>query len=147
MKIFKISTIALAMALTGWVACGNSGGGNAGGTGGNTIPSTGGTVPVDSSAGGAGGSGGAGGTTGAIDAGPDVSIGPDTSDTSIAEVTGTPEVTPPPAIDGGPVLTICTGLTAAECHLAIINAATDPGVSALDPGANPPILYPACAAQ
>ena len=50
-----------------------------------------------------------------------------------------------PVIDAPAIVTdICTGLTAAQCHLAIINAPVDPTVSALDPGANPPVYYPTC---
>jgi hypothetical protein len=52
--------------------------------------------------------------------------------------------------DGGAdagAIDICTGLTPTQCHLAIINAKVDQTVSALDPGADPPVLYPTCAAQ
>jgi hypothetical protein len=50
---------------------------------------------------------------------------------------------------GSVVTDICTGLTATQCHLAIINAVEPAGspVTPLDPGANPPVLYPTCAAQ
>ncbi|HEX7505863.1 MAG TPA: hypothetical protein VF550_03765, partial [Polyangia bacterium] len=50
-----------------------------------------------------------------------------------------------PAVDAGP--NICSGLTPAACHAAIINPVTDPSVSALDPGPNPAVPYPTCAAQ
>ncbi len=49
--------------------------------------------------------------------------------------------------EAGTVIDICTNLTAAQCHLAIINAPVDSTVSAIDPGADPPVLYPACSAQ
>ena len=152
MKLLKISTIALAMGLTGWVACGDSGS-NKPDAPPLVLPGTGGSaIPLDT----ASGSGGAGGSTGtpdaALDTGRDIAFGPDASDTSL-----------PPVVDGGQVLdaasfdtspvdgvllppNICTGLTPAQCHDAIINAATDPSVSALDPGANPPVPFPNCSA-
>jgi hypothetical protein len=46
-----------------------------------------------------------------------------------------------------PTSNICAGLAPEQCHLAIINAPVGPTVSALDPGANPTVLYPTCAAQ
>jgi len=143
MKLFKISTIALAMALTGWVACGDGGKGNTGGTGGNTLPSTGGTVPVDTA------TAGTGGSTGSLDAGADTgrdtASGPDASDTSLPPIVdGGIDVDMLPPVDGSPTPNICTDLTPAQCHDVIINAATDPSVSALDPGANPPVPYPNC---
>ena len=99
--------------------------------------------------GGAAGIGGVGGMGGAVvDAGlPDAPISPADAgidapglDAPIATSDAAPGET-------GTVIDICTGLTAAQCHLAIINASVDTTVSALDPGANPPILYPTCSAQ
>jgi hypothetical protein len=171
MKLFKISTIALVMALTGWVACGNdTGGGQT-----DAIPninSTGGTVGRDGPA-------GTGGSIGAPDAGidathpdapaatgpdtpivPDVPIGVDAGPVAMdAPVT----IDAPAAVDGpgaehgppidtaagevGVVADICAALTAAQCHDSIINAAADPSVTALTPGANPSVPYPTCSAQ
>jgi len=171
MKLFKISTIALAMALTGWVACGNdTGGGNT-----DAIPnlnSTGGTVGRDGPA-------GTGGSIGAPDAATDATS-PDAPAATVPDAPIVPDVTigvdagpvamdapmaidAPAAVDGpgaehapiidtavgelGVVPDICAGLTAAQCHDSIINAAADPSVTALTPGANPPVPYPTCSAQ
>jgi hypothetical protein len=46
-----------------------------------------------------------------------------------------------------PIFALWAGLNPADCHLAIINSPTDPTVSALDSGPNPPVHYPNCAAQ
>jgi hypothetical protein len=134
MKLFKISTLALAMALTGWVACGSNG--NSTDTPIITIPGTGGTVVAD-------GPSGSGGTGGALDGG--------SPDTGIADA----PIIPPP--DGGPGpmdttgqeagINMCNDLGEAACHLTIINLVPDPSVSALDPGPNPTVPYPNCAAQ
>lgn len=51
------------------------------------------------------------------------------------------------ACSDNPIDPICACLGVPDCHLAIINAATDPAVSALDPGPNPTVPYPNCAAQ
>jgi len=148
MNLVKASTLALA--LTGWVACGSSNNNtdvpsiNTGGTGGTAV--AGGT----SGTGGALGSGGAGGMGGAVaDAGTPDAPAPDTGKDAPPSEVGRVDAPAPigdvaPG-DGG--VDICTGLTPEQCHLAIINAAVDPTVSALDPGANPPVLYPGCAAQ
>lgn len=163
MNLFKISTIALAMALTGWGACGNDSGGSKT----DAIPnisSTGGTVAIDGPSG-AGGISGTGGATTKLDAAatpdapPDVPIGVDASvpvDVFIAidaaiTVDG-PAVDRGPTIDtaGGEVAVVvdpCAGLTAAQCNDHFINGPTDPAVSALDPGANPTVPYPTCSAQ
>lgn len=150
MNLVKASTLALALALTGWVACGSSNNNtdvlniNTGGTGGTAV--TGGR----SGTGGALGSGGAGGMGGAVaDAGTPDAPAPDTGKDAPPSEVGRVDAPAPigdvaPG-DGG--VDICTGLTPEQCHLAIINAAVDPTVSALDPGANPPVLYPGCAAQ
>jgi hypothetical protein len=145
MKLFKISTIALALALTGWVACSSSNN--------NTpdvpqIPGTGGTTTPD-------GPMGTGGAGGSLDAGTipdsalDVPLPTDAVvkpiDSSGGQDAGVVPIDTPPAVDAGP--NICSGLTPAACHPAIINAVTDPSVSALDPGPNPPVPYPTCAAQ
>jgi hypothetical protein len=130
MKLFKISTIALAMALTVWVACGSSTHNNSDV---QTLPGTGGAVAMD-------GPSGSGGSGGAPDGGsPDA-----TADAPIpADVPADGAAVP---IDtSGPG--ICNGLSEAACHLVIVNAPTDPSVAALDPGPNPPIPYPNCAAQ
>lgn len=143
MNLFKISTLALALALTSWVACSSSNNSTDVpniGTGGTTA--TGGAV-------GTGGAGGAIGTdaasTGGVvaDAGnvDAPSVSPPDSAPDIA--TGT-DVLPVPPTDGG-FVDICTGLTPQQCHLAIINAVTTS--QALDPGANPPVPYPTCSAQ
>jgi len=153
MNLVKASTLALALALTGWVACGSSNNNtdvlniNTGGTGGTAV--TGGR----SGTGGALGSGGAGGMGGAMaDAGtPDApapgvfDAGMDAPPSEVGRVDAPAPIGDVAPGDGG--VDICTGLTPEQCHLAIINAAVDPTVSALDPGANPPVLYPACAAQ
>lgn len=150
MNLVKASTLALA--LTGWVACGSSNNNtdvlniNTGGTGGTAV--TGGR----SGTGGALGSGGAGGMGGAVaDAGTPDAPAPDTGKDAPPSEVGRVDASAPigdvaPG-DGGGIVDICTGLTPEQCHLAIINAAVDPTVSALDPGANPPVLYPGCAAQ
>ena len=134
MNLFKVSTLALALALIGWGACSSS-------NNNTNVPNigTGGTIAT----GGVTGTGGAGGAV--ADAG-DVdgpSVSPPDSAPDIA--TGTDVLTVPPN-DGG-VVDICTGLTPQQCHLAIINATPDLTVSALDPGANPPVPYPTCSAQ
>lgn len=159
MKLFKISTVALAMALTGWIACGNDSGG--GKTDVPVLTSTGGAIAMD----GPSGTGGAGGATTKLDAAvppdapPDVPIGGDASvpvDVSIA--IDTPITVDGPGVDRGPtidtaggevpvVVDPCAGLTAAQCHDSIINHVTNPSVSALDPGANPAVPYPTCSAQ
>jgi len=170
MNLFKISTVGLALVLMGWAACGSSsqsnpdvghlGSGGAGGTvssggatgaggamgsGGATdtggVTGSGGVTAV-------GGSTGMGGATGTVpDAGVDAPIpGPDVPADVAADADAgdggsdgeVGSVTPPD---------ICTGLTATQCHLAIIGATADPTVSALDPGPNPPVLYPTCSAQ
>jgi hypothetical protein len=51
------------------------------------------------------------------------------------------------ACSANPIVPLCAGLSVADWHDAIINAATDPAVSALDPGPNPTVPYPNCAAQ
>jgi hypothetical protein len=151
MNLFKISTLALALALTGWVACSSSNN--------NTdVPSigTGGTI----AAGGAVGSGGAGGAIGTdaavstggagVDAANmDAPISSGPSDAGVdgpasSDASGTAD-----ALGGevGNPIDICTGLTPQQCHLAIIQATPDSTVSALDPGANPPVSYPTCSAQ
>jgi hypothetical protein len=145
MKLFKISTIALAIALTGWIACGNdSSSDNKTDTA--VIPGSGGTVTPDAPM----GTGGSGGSkdAGISDTAPEASL---PIDVPIA-VDGTKPLDTGAAIDASSVSVdggsnLCTGLTPAECHLAVINAATDPSVSALDPGSNPAVPYPTCSAQ
>jgi len=150
MKLFKISTIALAMGLTGWVACGDSGN-NKPDAPPLVIPGTGGSISPDTASG-SGGTGGTGGATGTLDSGVpydtgrDVPIVTDASDASIVEAGPIDGGVTPPPLDGGPPPDKCAGLTPAQCHDAIINAATDPSVSALDPGANPTVPYPNCSA-
>jgi hypothetical protein len=143
MKLFKLSTLALALALTGWVACSSSSNNNPdvaniGGMGG-----AGGMAGM----GGMGGAGGAGGTVAdasvpdaPISNSPDGGIDAPAADAPVA-------ISDANSGEAGTVIDICTGLTAAQCHLAIINAPVDSTVSALDPGADPPVLYPACSAQ
>ena len=170
MNLFKVSTVGLAVVLTGWAACSDSsnsnpdvghiGSGGAGGTvssggatgAGGAIGSGGvtGAAGITGAGGmtGAGGSTGMGGATGTVpDAGVDAPIPvPDVPADIAADAD---------AGDGGsdgeagsvPPPDICTGLTATQCHLAIIGATADPSVSALDPGADPPVLYPTCSAQ
>jgi hypothetical protein len=170
MNLFKLSTVGLALVLTGWAACGDSsnsnpdvghiGSGGAGGTvssGGATgaggVVGSGGATETGGVTGSGGvtavgGSTGMGGATGAVpDAGVDAPIsGPDVPSDVPADADAGDS-----GSDGGEagsvVLDICAGLTATQCHLAIINATVDPTVSALDPGANPPIPYPTCSAQ
>ena len=140
MKLFKLSTLALALALTGWVACSSSSNNNPdvvniGGMGG---------------AGGMAGMGGAGGAGGAVaDASvPDAPISNSPDGGIDAPAADAPVViSDANSGEAGTVIDICTNLTAAQCHLAIINAPVDSTVSALDPGADPPVLYPACSAQ
>jgi hypothetical protein len=165
MNLFKISTVALALALTGWVACGSSsnnspdvasiGTGGAIGTGGvvatGGIVGTGGTVGIDGPV----GTGGAVGMDAAVaDAGsPDAPIGPidvgmdgPALDTASADAQVT--ISDAAAGETGPGPDICTGLTPQQCHLAIINAPVDPTVTPLDPiYPAPPVAYPLCAAQ
>jgi hypothetical protein len=132
MNLFKVSTLALALALIGWGACSSSNN--------NTdVQNIGGTIAT----GGVTGTGGAGGAV--ADAGDEdgPSVSPPDSAPDIA--TGT-DVLPVAPNDGGSG-DICTGLTPQQCHLAIINATLDLTVSALDPGANPPVPYPTCSAQ
>jgi hypothetical protein len=94
--------------------------------------------------------GGAGGTVTVADAGVDAPIFSGSDAAIDAPVDA--DASSDGSSDGetGSVVTdICTGLTATQCHLAIINA-VEPAVSPvtpLDPGANPPVLYPTCAAQ
>lgn len=144
MKLFKLSTLALALTLTGWVACSSSNNNtdavsNIGGAGG-----MGGAAGI----GGAGGMGGAAGMGGAV---ADASL-PDapiygSPDAGIDAPTPDASIPTSDAASGETGTDICTGLTAAQCHLAIINAPVDSTVSALDPGADPPVLYPTCSAQ
>jgi hypothetical protein len=165
MNLFKISTVALAFALTGWVACGSSsnsspdvqsiGAGGAIGTGGIVV--TGGTVAT----GGAVGIDGPTGTGGAVgmdadmaDAGrPDAPIslldaGIDGPAMDTAGADAQIAVSDATAGETGPGTDICTGLTPQQCHLAIINATADPTVTPLDPiYPAPPVAYPLCAAQ
>ena len=145
MRLLKISTIALAMALTGWVACGNDNGD--GKKDAQQILGTGGTVSPD-------GPVGTGGSGGSLDAGQvadsALSDVPLSSDVSAIGQDGeksldTVGIDTPSSLDGG--VNICTGLSAADCHLAIIGATTDLSVSALDPGPNPAVPYPTCSAQ
>jgi hypothetical protein len=147
MNIFKVSTLALALALTGWVACSSS----------NNSPDvpylgTGGTIAT-------GGVTGTGGADGAI--GPDAAVSTGGAVADAGNDDAPTSSGPPDAgIDGpapgtadalggevGIAIDICTGLTPQQCHLAIINATPDSTVSALDPGANPPVPYPTCSAQ
>jgi hypothetical protein len=162
MKLFKISTIALAMALTGWGACGNDSGGSK--TDVPVLTSTGGAIAMDGPSG-TGGISGTGGATTKLDAAatpdapPDVPIGLDASVTVDVSIAIDAAITlDGPAVDrgltidtaGGEVALVvdpCAGLTAAQCHDHFINGPTDPAVSALDPGANPAIPYPTCSAQ
>jgi len=170
MNLFKLSTVGLALVLIGWAACGDSSKSSSD-TGISTFGGAGGTV----SSGGATGAGGVVGSGGATDTGGVTGSGGVTQvggSTGMGGATGTvadagvdaPIPSGPDAAvdvpadadagdggsDGGAdagVVDICTGLTATQCHLAIIKANTDPTVSALDPGADPPVLYPTCAAQ
>jgi hypothetical protein len=145
MKLFKISTLALALALTGWIACGSdSSSDNKTDTA--VISGSGGTVNPDAPM----GTGGSGGSkdAGISDTAPDAPLFfdvPITVDGTKPSDTGAGIETPSVSVDGG--INLCTGLTPTECHLAIINAATDPSVSALDPGPNPAVPYPTCSAQ
>ena len=89
---------------------------------------TGGTVPMDAGMGGmmydAAMTGGAGGS---MDGGPAIIMD------------GGGEAGPTPVVD------ICTGLTQAACHLAVINAPVDPGVLVQDLSAVPtPPSYLTC---
>jgi hypothetical protein len=161
MKLFKLSTLALALALTGWVACSSSSNNN---TDVPNIGGTGGTAGSGGAAGmgGAAGIGGAGGMGGVAGIGGAGGVGGAVADAGVpdAPISGSPDGgIDAPAVDApmatsdaasgeaGMVIDICTGLTAAQCHLAVINASVDTTVSALDPGADPPILYPTCSAQ
>jgi len=141
MKLFKLSTLALALALMGWVACSSSSSNNN-----PDVVNIGGM-------GGAGGMAGMGGMGGAGGAVADASV-PDAPISSSPDAgIDAPAADAPVVIsdadsgEAGTVIDICTGLTAAQCHLTIINAPVDSTVSALDPGADPPVLYPACSAQ
>jgi len=154
MKLFKLSTLALALALTGWVACSSSSNNN------TDVPNIGGTGGMA----GAGGMGGAAGIGGAGGMGGAAGMGGAVADASVpdAPISSSPDAgIDAPAADApvatsdaaagetGTVPDICAGLTAAQCHLAIINAvepAASP-VTPLDPGADPPVLYPTCSAQ
>ena len=154
MNLFKISTVALALALTGWVACGSSNNNtDVQNIGAGGAIATGGVI-------GTGGAGGAIGTDAAVSTGgavadagsPDAPIGlfdagmdspvMDTASTDASLV-----ISDAAAGETGPGTDICTGLTPQQCHLAIINATPALTVSALDPGANPPVPYPTCSAQ
>jgi len=148
MNLFKNSTLVLALALTNLAACSSSSNNN------TDVPNigTGGTIAT----GGVTGTGGAGGSIG-FDAA--VGTGGAVADAGTADSPAS--VGPPDAGIDGPALgaadalggevgnptDICTNLTPQQCHLAIINATPDSTVSALDPGANPPVLYPTCSAQ
>jgi hypothetical protein len=128
MKFLKISTLALALALTGWIACGSDTTDSKQDT---AVIGTGGTIgPV----------GGSGGSTGTLDAGGVI-------DTATADAPFQAADTAPPVdvSDTGPTVDPCAGLTAAQCHDSIINAATTS--AALDPGLNPAVPYPSCSAQ
>ena len=157
MNLFKLSTVGLALVLTGWAACSSSSsnnnpdvahfGGAGGITGSGGAPETGGITGSGgvTQVGGSTGMGGAGGTGTVADAGVDAPISTDVAVDVPADADASDG-----GSDGGAdagVIDICTGLTATQCHLAIIKANTDPTVSALDPGADPPVLYPNCAAQ
>ena len=152
MNLFKISTVAVALALTGWVACGSSNNNtDVQNIGAGGAIATGGVI-------GTGGAGGAIGTDAAVSTGgavadagsPDAPIGlfdagmdspvMDTASTDASLV-----ISDAAAGETGPGTDICTGLTPQQCHLVIINAATTS--QALDPGANPPVPYPTCSAQ
>jgi hypothetical protein len=147
MNLCKISTLALALALTGWVACSSSNN--------NTDVQNigaGGTIAT----GGATGTGGAGGAIGpdaaASTSGAVVDAGNEDAPTSSGPPDAGIDGPAPGTADalGGEVgipIDICTDLTPQQCHLAIINAIPDSTVSALDPGANPPVPYPTCSAQ
>ena len=148
MNLFKISTLALALALTGWVACSSSN---------NSTDvvniGTGGTIATGGVTG-TGGAGGAIGTDAAVSTGGAVA---DAGNMDAPISSGPPDAgidgLAPGTVDalGGEVgiqpPDICTGLTPQQCHLAIINATPALTVSALDPGANPPVPYPTCSAQ
>lgn len=183
MNLFKLSTVGLALVLTGWTACSDSsnsnpdvghiGSGGAGGTvssgratgaggvvGSGGVADTGG-VMASGGVTGAGGITGAGGVTGAggstamggasgtvADAGVDAPIpSPDVPSDVPADADASSDGSSDGEANSLPPTDICTGLTADKCHLAIIGATADPIVSALDPGANPPVLYPTCSAQ
>jgi len=138
MKLFKISTIALAMALSGWIACSSDN--NGGKSDAPVISGNGGTMAPD----GPMGTGGSGGSLDAAVLDSAVADAPIQSD--INNLDSGPVIDAPPPFDGG--TNPCTSLTADQCHLAIINPATNnPSVSALDPGPNPTVPYPNCAAQ
>jgi len=138
MKLFKISTLALAMALSGWVACSSDNGGSKNDA--QQIPGTGGNTAPD----GPMGTGGSGGSLDAAVLDSAVADVPIPSDVPIGLDSG-PGIDTTLPVDGG--TNLCTGLTADQCHASIINYATDPSVSALDPGPNPAVPYPTCAAQ
>lgn len=162
MKLFKISTIALAVAVTGWVACGSDSGG--GKTDVAVLTGTGGAIAMD----GPSGTGGTAGTTGKLDAAvtPDAPVTPVDAPIAVdalvaldlATAIDAPMAIDGPAVDAGPridtaavevavVVDPCAGLTAAQCHDMYINAPVDPSVTALDPGANPAVPYPTCSAN
>jgi phage tail sheath gpL-like len=140
MKLFKLSTLALALALTGWVACSSSSNNNP------DVVNIGGMGGAGGMAG-MGGAGGAGGTVADASV-PDAPISNSPDGGIDAPAADAPVViSDANSGEAGTVIDICTNLTAAQCHLAIINAPVDSTVSALDPGADPPVLYPACSAQ
>jgi len=128
MKTLKLSTLVFALVFGAWLGCGSSKPGS--GTGGSLV--MGGSLGTGGALDGGGGMGGitydapsAGGSEGSPEAGQGGS--------STCGATG--------YVD-------CTGLTPAQCHDLITNPPTiQDCIAALNPGANPPILYPNCSAQ
>jgi hypothetical protein len=142
MSKYKFSVVALVAAGLGLIACGSSGGDDAGGTGG--------TISGRDT----GATGGSGGGT-SYDAGLDVTLAqPDTAiDAVAAEDRPSQPTEAGTALDGPPVSTSacfdCTGLTVDQCHDKIINVkgcALDPSIVTQDPGPDPAVPFPTCSA-
>ena len=167
MNLFKLSTVGLALVLTGWAACGDSsnsnpdvrGFGGAGGTvssGGATgaggVMGSGGATDTGGVTGSGGvtavgGSTGMGGATGTVpDAGVDAPISATDVPADVAADADAGDSGSDGEVGYVTPSDICAGLTPTQCHLKIINFPVDPTVSALDPGANPPVPYPNCSA-
>jgi hypothetical protein len=161
MKSLKFASIALALGFAIQLGCGSdsgtttSDGATIGGTGGMYGPeagvSTGGTMPMDAAMG-TGGMGGSvdapmtGGAGGSMDGGMggmmvDAAMPMDgpmvTMDSGTTMMDGGGEA-------GVPATNICTGLTAAACHLAIITAPVETGILEQEPPAGTPPNYLVC---
>ena len=145
MRIFKLSILALLLGGAGLVACGSNGGNHDSAV--IPLPGTGGAVGLD-----AGGMGGAGGTQPydapiALDAAdapvqPQFDLLPSEGGVSKSFDSAGGEVGPNPCFD-------CTGLTPQQCHDQLIGSTTcplDPSIVTPDPGPDPVVPYPTCAA-